>query len=397
MNTLWAANPDGSGLKKLIENTLSGGAIQPGSHRLAAITADSDRMHHLALNLVSLPDGKVEKITNLTSPQTEKWAGGEPNPGDSKFEALQAVALAGFAWSPDGKKLAFIGLLDGPSADLYLYDTANSKVKRVTFDSAQDFQPVWSPDGKNIIVFGAETFGTGAGYMMSGVWSARADGSNVKSLYNPKNNSGESLIGWRNPTTAILTSWGMACGDNQLRLFNLENAQITSIHKDCIKAAASPNGTMLYGDDQGLYLLDSASSESVQVAKGETTYVHWNAASSIFVAGFNDGRLFAFNAQGKNQQQAPEDGVLNAAGRKGVWAWSTYNEPDSGVWISGPGMETGQIFTKKAGIPLFDAQKNLLFFADTHLYRSTSPRYETAEPVAELNDSVQEAIWMEDK
>ena len=399
-NSLWAANPDGSGLQKIVENRLAtklGAAIQPGGSRVAVITSDSDQIHNMALSLVTLPAGNVEKITDLTSSQTEKSA--DANPGEPEFEAISAVNQADMAWSPDGKKLAFIGLMDGPSADLYLYDTTSKKISRVTKDSSQNYQPIWSPDGKNIIVFGVESFGTGGGLTMAGVWLVKGDGSNVKPLYDPKNSSGEIIIGWRGNTTAILTSWGMDCGEYQLRLFDISNAQTTIIQKDCTKAAASPTGTILYGDGKALYLLSSGGAEGkkeIRVAEGETNFIRWDTASSIFIAGLSGGKLITFDTQGKNQQETPEDNALNAAARNGVWAWTSYNEPYPGVIISGPGMETGQIFTKNADVPIFDANKNLLFFADKHLYRSTPPLYEFAIPLGAISD-VQEVIWLGEK
>lgn len=397
-NGIWAANPDGSGLQKIVENAIYSklaDVIQPGGNRMAVITADSDQIHNMALHLVSLPDGNMEKITDLTSPETESSA--DANPGEPEFEAIIAVNRAGLAWSPDGKKLAFIGLMDGPRADLYLYDVDSETITRVTEDIAQTFNPAWTPDGENILLFGAESFGTGAGLTMTGVWSFRKDGSNITMLYEPKNSAGEILLGWRGNSTAILSSWGAMCGENQLRLYDITNAKTTMIHKECAKAAASPKGTILYGDDNALYLVGPESKSGKQVYEGETTYVKWDPASEIFIAGFRNGKLLTFDALGKNQTETPEDFVLNVATRNGVWAWTSYNQSYPGVIVSGPGMETGQIFTENADFPIFDENKNLLFFANNQIFRSTPPLYEFSDPVAEINENVQEVIWMQEK
>jgi WD40 repeat protein len=52
-------------------------------------------------------------------------------------------------WSPDGKQIAFSGLSQGLT-DLYVYDLAAGKVRRLTDDPFADIQPAWSPDGRRI-------------------------------------------------------------------------------------------------------------------------------------------------------------------------------------------------------------------------------------------------------
>lgn len=53
-------------------------------------------------------------------------------------------------WSPDGRFIAFSGLVDGVS-DLYLYDLKNSRTIQLTNDAYSDLQPAWSSDGEQLI------------------------------------------------------------------------------------------------------------------------------------------------------------------------------------------------------------------------------------------------------
>ena len=66
------------------------------------------------------------------------------------------------AWSPDGSQLAFIGAVNGPTSDLYVYDLAEDQVRQLTDGLAHAANPIWSPDGKHIfhqgIIF---SFGSG--------------------------------------------------------------------------------------------------------------------------------------------------------------------------------------------------------------------------------------------
>lgn len=54
------------------------------------------------------------------------------------------------AYSPDGKQIAFAGIL-GNQSDIFLYDLATGKVDNVTQDAFFDGAPVFSPDGKWLI------------------------------------------------------------------------------------------------------------------------------------------------------------------------------------------------------------------------------------------------------
>jgi TolB protein len=51
------------------------------------------------------------------------------------------------AWSPDGSRLALTLSKDG-SPDIYVMNVGNRQLRRLTFDDAIDTEPSWSPDGQ---------------------------------------------------------------------------------------------------------------------------------------------------------------------------------------------------------------------------------------------------------
>ena len=53
------------------------------------------------------------------------------------------------AWSPDGRYLAFAGLTGGIS-DLFLYDFQTNGIRRLTSGRYAELQPTWSPDGRTL-------------------------------------------------------------------------------------------------------------------------------------------------------------------------------------------------------------------------------------------------------
>jgi Tol biopolymer transport system component len=62
------------------------------------------------------------------------------------------------AWSPDGSRIAFSGLVGGLN-DLFVYDLNASQLKRLTTDAFAELDPAWSPDSR-FIAFSTDRFTT---------------------------------------------------------------------------------------------------------------------------------------------------------------------------------------------------------------------------------------------
>lgn len=87
------------------------------------------------------------------------------------------------AWSPDGKKIAFISNRDG-AGEVYVMDASGANVIRLTHTPAIEYTAAWSPDGSKLI-FDSERDGNRELYVMN------ADGSNQSRLtFNPSSDAG---------------------------------------------------------------------------------------------------------------------------------------------------------------------------------------------------------------
>ncbi len=383
---LWAANPDGSSLAQLTtidywEYDLQK-AIQPGGNLVAFLSPAEYDFHDMSLNLLSLPDGNITQITALTSPLTEAYA--DSLPGEAGMEALRAVRdQHNLAWSPDGSRLAFVGLMDGPTAEIYVYEVATGEIRRVSQDEAQNYWPSWSPDGNILLYFGAEAFGTGAGFNTTGVWMARGPEMDVTWITVPEKGS-EELVGWMDATTAVLSTWTPAFGSEQLRLYDVMTTQKTMLHESPFLSAAADSWRVLYADNDGLYLYSHDDQTTVQLSQEKATWIEpVEAGEYYFTVHLEDGRMATFGSSEYEHQVSPiatGRGDLQVAMYGVIWGWTSQDEFQPGAWITGPGVDIGQIFTGSARLPIWDLHNNLFFFADDgsagfDLYRTTFDAY----------------------
>ena len=79
------------------------------------------------------------------------------------------------AWSPDGKKIAFVSTRDGHALDVCVMKADGTNVVNLTKFWSAEYDPVWSPDGKKI-AFVSDRHGNSEIYVMN------ADGTDVVNI-----------------------------------------------------------------------------------------------------------------------------------------------------------------------------------------------------------------------
>ncbi len=182
-----AVNPNGSGRRQL---TLSALSIvgSPASPYLAMVS-DLWEFHDkyagtLALSIVHLPEMSFETIPLISNPSIKDFDKSQLkslDPGEEKRLDLIKDAIGGPAWSPDGRYLAFPAAIDKPTSDLYIYDTLNAQIRRLTDGSEMVTHPEWSPNSKWIVYRSISGY-LGEGCHETGIWAVALDGSQVKPL-----------------------------------------------------------------------------------------------------------------------------------------------------------------------------------------------------------------------
>jgi hypothetical protein len=175
-------------------------------------------------------DGTINKISIIRLPtmETLRVINTISYPGlldsDEYNEELGGIRYALFddpRWSPDGRYLAFVGAIEGPSSDLYVYDTLTDQVRRLTSGPNHAISPNWSPDSRWIVHREVDAFGADVGDVAT--WASTVDGSQNKRLYEPTHNV---VLGWLSPSVFISIDnlTGLA---RDIRLVDLAREQVT--------------------------------------------------------------------------------------------------------------------------------------------------------------------------
>ena len=140
-------------------------------------------------------------------------------------------------------RIAFHSFRDG-DGDIYVMNADGSQVTNVTNSSDQEFDPVWSPDGKRIV------FGRCEGScpsFLSEVWVINADGTGLKQLTH-----GGGFPGAWSPDGKRIAFVANRVGDDvsleEVFTMNVDGSgvtQVTSNHFRDFPTAFSPNGKQI--------------------------------------------------------------------------------------------------------------------------------------------------------
>jgi hypothetical protein len=154
-------------------------------------------------------------------------------------------------------------------------------------------------------------------------------------------------------------------------------------------------------------LLASDSQDLVKIDDRLVRSIRWDPIGYNFIITFTDG---AMTTRPPDGTMCPSDEIMcqdSPATAQDVtmfgliWAWTNATGEMPGVWIGGPGIDLGQIFTGPAYAPIWDTNDNTLFFFSdgelgTRLYRATfDAYYSDSTPVSDLSGSVREVVWVE--
>jgi TolB protein len=196
---------------------------------------------------------------------------------DGNDQRRLAQSASSPAWSPDGRKIAFVHGT-GTASDVYVIDGDGSGLRRVTRTATSDEAPVWSPNGRQIALARKIPFaGIGGKPGVGGnfeIFVMNADGSGQRRLtheaardYAPAWSADgrwiafERKLGFGGPDGggAIFEVWAVSSDGKDLRRLALGGPYRVSPATQPARPLWSPNGRLI------AYVRWSAESRSYDV------------------------------------------------------------------------------------------------------------------------------------
>lgn len=261
---VYVMDTDGSGMAALnvpglwlpYEDILTSGFEPTGMLALRTYAGDRPPAD-LALAVFNLPSLQPARSVPLLSQERRAEIDGwTATTGWWEDDDLLALDLDGFwptlMWSPDGRYLAFVGLLDGPSADVYAYDSQTGTVRRLTDGPRQPILMGWSPDSRWVIHLEAEDLqmADGLHFTPIAVWAADVGGGPAKELYQAKRNYGNSerIVGWRSSSAMVASEVDIFGISRDLKTVDVNTGEYRVIFDEHVfEAAVDPvSGTIAF-------------------------------------------------------------------------------------------------------------------------------------------------------
>jgi WD40-like Beta Propeller Repeat len=234
-----------------------------------------------------------------------------PPPGSEGASSSEIAAglwdalLAGIttvAWSPDARYLAFSGAIEGPSSDVYVYDTTNGQVRRLTSGPEEIVKIAWSPDGEWIMHGSATWVGMGSFLTNHAV---RVDGSAVVSF----TFGGSYDRGWLTNSRYLVNEGANGIGSFDLAILDIDTGRRISVWPQDFGALAfdRAGSRLLLGSfgeaadapAAGLYLLNLATGASTLLDGSPLWNVsYWPSSSYQFAAARLEDALYGVTSEG---------------------------------------------------------------------------------------------------
>jgi hypothetical protein len=403
----WVSNPDGSFATKISDYELNTPLdmhrnLSPRGDFLALVSSNEKG---LDLILVSIPDGRTETIAHLIDSPPP----GAYNPISANSFATYAIRdYDSVAWQPgEGRFLAFIGAIHGPTADLYMYDTQTKAIIQLTDGPSQAINPVWSPDGQHILHFGVSWVPPFGGAILGanqldGVWAVRASDGKVITL--PKNKGEHSyFLGWQDDEHFITYDAG-DCSTGNLHTVDIVTGETNRLMEASFYSyiAHSPqNGAILFSSalgcadslGEGIFLLPYGQATPIKLIDRRAWTVEWMPESGIFYA-YPEG---LFTQDGRTHYPPPlyDQSYHPAISKLGYQAWVVYENYVAQVMLKVPDKAWQKVITGVSGELVWDpAVGNTLLIAseDGLLYAATYSDF-TPRQVADFGGGAYQVIW----
>lgn len=172
---VYVVNADGSGLRRL-------------AHAITFAPLSGAPSAGLAANPAWSPDGrKIAYVDNRDgtadiSVVTADGGGLRHLTRTPGTDRRRSWSQDGPVWSPDGRQLAFGSDRDRKEGEIYVINADGSGLRRLTRNWKADGGPVWSPDGRKMLFLRSAGPGLWSYFTNGDVWVMNTDGSGQRNL-----------------------------------------------------------------------------------------------------------------------------------------------------------------------------------------------------------------------
>jgi hypothetical protein len=310
------------------------------------------------------------------------------------------------AWQPgDGRLLAFTGAINGPTTDLYLYDTQTQEIRQLTSGPSQAILPNWSPDGRYILNFGVSwvpPFGGAIGYanQMDGIWAVQVSDGKVITLPKPKGVP-PHFVGWQDDSHYITFDSDDECDSQNLRSVDVVSGETTPIMDFSFYSfidRSPENGAFLFSSapgcsnslGEGVFLLLPGETTPVKLLDERAWKIEWMPESRVFEA-YPEALL---SSDGKIRYDPPttDSSFYPAVSKEGYQAWKMEGYPVVKV----PGGEWQIVLDRGVARMIWDpinGKTLLMALQDGSLFAASYPDF-TPREMGNLGGSVNQVIWL---
>jgi len=404
---IWISNPDGSFLTKITDVPIDlddlHRAISPSGDRMALIVSNDAG---LDLVEVKIPSGETKTIAHLLSITSDELISYPTN-----MKSFAAYAIRDYdnvAWQPgEGQLLAFMGGTNGPTSDLYLYDTEIGEITQLTSGLSQGVFPNWSPDGKYILHYGVSWRGPFGGAIvghdhLDGVWAVRAADGEVITLPTPKSIS-LNFVGWQDEGHYLTYDSDDDCARN-LRSVDVVTGKATPIMEPSFYyyIARSPeNGALLFSGSEGcaaslgegIFLLAPGATTPVKLADKRAWEINWMPETNVFYA--YPEALFSVDGSTRYDPPVYDKSFQPAISQKGYEAWEVIENRQGRVEVKVHGADWQTILEGSVEQLIWDPSTGetlLIVLKDGSLYAASYPDFAPRQ-MGNI-DGVHQAIWL---
>jgi hypothetical protein len=277
--------------------------------------------------IMRLPQKMIVKKISLLGESAQQairtWdAGGDHPP----FEAPVLATVKNIKimqWSPDGRYLAFSGAMDGPSADIYVFDTTTGNVTRLSGGDEQAILMGWSPDSSWIVHASAKWIDDQYGPNLTNIWAVSVLDRQVKDLFEPVCGD-EYILSWTSSRSFISYGRSPESPLNCLKEVLIEPVTVTKLYQaqftdvdinsltNIIYMIVSQYMFWKPEIPQGIYMLPGNSHDPVLIYQGKgLLYLFWHAELRQFsVYDEAKGKTFTFDPSGKIIVEIPGETFL---------------------------------------------------------------------------------------